>query len=96
MLILHRIIRFIADRFVYWVLVLLVVEGVLAFALMCIFPPGSLTLVFLGLITLLLAAPVARGLDWTAASLRRRLVRRGVLPDAVDDPETGGVQTLEP
>lgn len=87
---LHRIVRFIAERFAYWVLALLVVEGVLAFVMMCVFPPGSLAMVFLGLITLLLAAPATRLLDWMAAMLRRRLVHRGLIAAGEGAPASVG------
>ena len=43
------------ENFAYWLLGLLIIEGLFGLAMMFIFPPMSLAMVFLGLITLAIA-----------------------------------------
>ena len=50
---LYHLIRSTREAFPYLLMALLIFEGILAFGLMFIFPPGSLGLVFIGLLTLL-------------------------------------------
>ncbi len=50
---LYQLIRAAREAFPYVMMTLLVFEAILAFGLMFVFPPGSLGLVFLGLLTLL-------------------------------------------
>ncbi len=49
----YQLIRAAREAFPYVMMTLLVFEAILAFGLMFVFPPGSLGLVFLGLLTLL-------------------------------------------
>ena len=56
-----KIIHAMRMNFGFLILGLLISEGLLAFFLMFLFPPGSLLLVFLGLMTIALSIP-AQGL----------------------------------
>ena len=47
-----KLLFFIEKQFAVLLMWLLILEGVLAFCLMFIFPPGSIFLVFLGVLTL--------------------------------------------
>lgn len=49
----YHLIRSTREAFPYLLMALLIFEAILAFALMFVFPPGSLALVFIGLLTLL-------------------------------------------
>ncbi len=69
-----KIIHSMRVNFGFLVLGLLITEGVLAFLMMFMFPPASLLLVFLGLVTIGLSIP-AQGLlslidRWLARLLR--------------------------
>ena len=50
-----RSLRSLQENFAFWLLGLLVAEGIIGLVMMFIFPPMSLAMVFLGLITLALA-----------------------------------------
>ena len=50
---LYHLIRSTREAFPYMLMALLIFEAILAFGLMFVFPPGSLGLVFIGLLTLL-------------------------------------------
>ncbi len=49
----YHLIRSAREAFPYVLMALLIFEAILAFGLMFVFPPGSLGLVFIGLLTLL-------------------------------------------
>ncbi|MCH2148647.1 MAG: hypothetical protein MK095_04375 [Phycisphaerales bacterium] len=75
-----RILTALQDNFGLWLMCILIAEGLFAFIMMFMFPPASLAMVFLGLITLGLSIIVKMCLGWVIRILAR--VLRVELPAA--------------
>ena len=76
---LYHLIRSTREAFPYLLMALLIFEAILAFGLMFIFPPGSLGLVFIGLLTLLCSGLI-RSLLLACERMVGRLVGAPVEP----------------
>jgi hypothetical protein len=68
-----RILTALQDNFGLWLMCILIAEGLFAFVMMFMFPPASLAMVFLGLITLGLSIIVKMCLGWAIRILARAL-----------------------
>ncbi len=73
------------ENFAYWLLGLLIVEGLFGLAMMFIFPPMSLAMVFLGLITLALAL-VLKPITRSSILLLAKIL--GTSPPSLSEPGT--------
>lgn len=76
---LYQLIRSTRESFPYWLMGLLILEGWVGLCLMFIFPPGSLAMVFIGLLTLLCSGVVKSMLGMLERTVGRIL---GVQADA--------------
>ena len=68
-----RILLSIQENFGLWIMGILIAEGVFAFVTMFIFPPASIAMVFLGLLTLGLSIVAKALLGWSILLLCRIL-----------------------
>ena len=68
-----RILLSIQENFGLWIIGILIAEGVFAFVTMFIFPPASIGMVFLGLLTLGLSIVAKALLGWSIILLCRIL-----------------------
>ena len=68
-----RILTALQENFGLWLMGILIAEGLFAFIMMFMFPPASLAMVFLGLITLALSIIVKLCLRWAIRILARAL-----------------------
>jgi len=80
---LYHLIRSTREAFPYWLMGLLILEGWVGLCLMFIFPPGSLAMVFIGLLTLLCSGLVKSMLVMLERSVGRMV---GVQVDAAEPP----------
>ena len=68
-----RILNCLQENFAFGLMGLLVAEGIFGLVMMFVFPPASLAMVFLGLVTLALSVIVKVPLNWSVAILSRML-----------------------
>ena len=83
---LYQLIRSTRKSIPYWLMGLLILEGWVGLCLMFVFPPGSLAMVFIGLLTLLCSGVVKSLLSMLERSVGRILGVQTGTTEASSDP----------
>ncbi len=87
---LYRLIHSARESFPYWLMALLIGQGVLAFLMMFTFPPGSLAMVFIGLITLVLSGVVRSVLELLERTVARLI---GITIEPTENGQDSSLQS---